>query len=138
MIFKRSLVQKILLGEKTQTRRVKPYRYGPGSTVCIQDRWNEPARARVEITRVYRQRLGEISPEEIKAEGFRTLEEFKAAWIEIYGAWQPDQTVWVYEFRLLPEPPEAQKPQRREGREDDPMKQHKGGRRCRSQDTRGS
>ena len=48
--------------------------------------WNEPARARVEITRVYRQRLRDITLEEIRKEGFRTLEDFKAAWIEIYGA----------------------------------------------------
>jgi len=52
--------------------------------------------------------------EEIHKEGFRNLEDVKQAWTMIYGTWQPDQTVWVYEFRLV----------KSEKEEDDPTKQH--------------
>jgi len=33
--------------------------------------------------------------------GYGSLEEFKAAWIKLYGSWKPEQTVTVYEFKLV-------------------------------------
>ena len=43
-----------------------------------------------------------MTEEDAKAEGFNSLEEFKKVWIEIHGYWDPDEEVWVYEFKLLP------------------------------------
>lgn len=41
--------------------------------------------------------------EDIQKEGFRSLEELKREWTNIYGEWNPDQIVTVYEFRLIEE-----------------------------------
>jgi hypothetical protein len=50
---------------------------------------------------MYMQRLGDITPEEVKKEGFNTFSEFKSDWIEIYGEWNPDQKVWVVVFEVI-------------------------------------
>jgi len=50
---------------------------------------------------MYKQRLGDISPDEVRKEGFNTLDEFKKEWIEIYGEWNPDKDVWVVEFEAV-------------------------------------
>jgi hypothetical protein len=47
------------------------------------------------------QRLGDITPEEARAEGGYSVEEFREAWRQIYGGWDPDEEVVVYEFKLL-------------------------------------
>lgn len=44
------------------------------------------------------QKLGEISSEDVKKEGYNSLEEFRKAWIEINDKWDPKQIVTVYEF----------------------------------------
>ena len=48
-------------------------------------------KAKVLITRKFKQRLGDITPKEIKKEGFDTLEEFQAAWVQIHHGWNPNQ-----------------------------------------------
>ena len=55
----------------------------------------------IRIIRKFRQRLGDISLEDVRKEGYGSLEEFKQAWIEINGSWDPDLVVIVYEFVLL-------------------------------------
>ena len=42
-----------------------------------------------------------LDPFLVKAEGFATLEEFKATWTKINGAWNPDQQVTAYEFHKV-------------------------------------
>ena len=42
-----------------------------------------------------------ISTEDIKKEGFNNLEDFRRAWIEINGSWNPKQIVTVYEFKSV-------------------------------------
>jgi hypothetical protein len=46
------------------------------------------------------QKLGEISSEDVKKEGYNSLEEFKQIWMEINGSWNPEQIVTAYEFKL--------------------------------------
>ena len=41
-----------------------------------------------------------MTEEDAYKEGYDTLEEFKKTWIELHDRWDPDQEVWVYEFRL--------------------------------------
>ena len=95
ILFKRSFISLILSGEKTQTRRVSGrYRVGEIYRVNSSEIW-------ILITRRYRQRLGDISSEEILKEGFSSLSEFKQAWIRIYGSWNPDMQVWAYEFKVI-------------------------------------
>jgi len=107
MLFKRRYLRKILDGTKTQTRRPSSgfsgRAYKVGDVVPLRDSFRGPARAQILITRRFQQRLGDISLDEVRKEGFTSLEEFKREWMSIYGEWNPDQTVTVYEFRLVKE-----------------------------------
>jgi hypothetical protein len=103
-LFKKLLFDKILAGEKTQTRR--PIERKPGRRVCevgekvgVRLGYTKPS-AFIIIKRRRRQKLGDITDEEAKKEGFKDLESFRKGWIQIYGNWNPQQVVWVYEFEL--------------------------------------
>lgn len=93
--FKRSFIPLILSGHKTQTRRIEG-RYRPGEIYRVNSTeiW-------ILITCRYRQRLGDISPEEARREGFSSIEEFRRAWKKIFGSWNPDMQVWAYEFKVI-------------------------------------
>ena len=103
MLFKKPLLEKILKGEKTQTRR--PMERKPRIHVCrVHERVGVRAGytkfvAYIVIKKRFQQRVGNISAEEAKKEGFLSIEEFKRAWAALYG-WNPSQLVWVYEFEL--------------------------------------
>lgn len=103
MLFKKLLLEKILKGEKTQTRR--PIERKSGIHVCsVREKVGVRAGytkfvAYIVIKKRFQQRLGDISAEEAKKEGFLSIEDFKRAWAALYG-WNPNQVVWVYEFEL--------------------------------------
>jgi len=105
MIFRNKYLPWIRSGRKTQTRRIWNTPKCTVGKICfahsnrtVSDRFcSMPIR----IVDMYTQRLGDITPEEIKKEGFNTLSEFKSDWIEIYGEWNPDQEVWVVEFEVV-------------------------------------
>ena len=63
-------------------------------------------RINIQILNAKEQRLADITIEDVKAEGFATLEEFKATWAKINGAWNPDQQVTAYEFHKVEKPKE--------------------------------
>jgi hypothetical protein len=54
----------------------------------------------VVILRRYRQRLGDMKLSEAHKDGFRTLQDSQEAWTKINGSWDPNLTVWVYEFKV--------------------------------------
>lgn len=90
-------------GEKTQTRRPierKPgiHVYNMGEKVGVRAGYTKFV-AYIVVKKRFRQRLGDISAEDAKKEGFPSTEDFKRAWAALYG-WNPDQLVWVYEFEL--------------------------------------
>ena len=104
MLFKKQLFEKILRGEKTQTRRFmerKPGRrvYEVGERVGIRAGYTKPT-AYITITRKFEQKLGDISEEDARKEGFVSVEEFKQQWVSLYQRWTPELVVWVYEFEL--------------------------------------
>ena len=101
-IFKRRHLRKVLNGTKTQTRRIHRYTLSIGKTYAVRDRWFSKAQGHIIITRKFRQRLADISPEDVKKEGFSSFEEFKQEWENCYGpgSWNPDQIVIAYEFKL--------------------------------------
>jgi len=99
-LFKRRHIHKIHERQKTQTRRTHKRTWKVGRTYAIRDRWFGKPQGHIHITHRFEQKLGEISLEDIKKEGFSSLEEFRKAWIEINGNWDPEQTVTVYEFEL--------------------------------------
>jgi hypothetical protein len=71
MLFKRRHIELILSGRKTQTRRLpdKSANYHVGRVYGIRDRWFSKPEAHILITRKFRQKLGEISCEDVKKEG---------------------------------------------------------------------
>ena len=101
-LFKKRFINLILEGRKTQTRRTHRYTWKPGRVYHIKTSWFNTTPRRIKIIRKWRQRLGDMTEEDAKAEGFKNLEEFRRAWEEIHGHWNPDEEVWVYEFKLLP------------------------------------
>jgi hypothetical protein len=116
VLFKSKAVEKILKGEKTQTRRVHKNLLKVGKVYAVRTHWLMPkneAPCKILITRRFRQKLGEISPEDVKKEGYSSLEEFRREWEKIHGKWDPNQIVWVYEFKLVS--PKKGKPSFEEG-----------------------
>lgn len=99
--FKRSLLFLVLEGRKTQTRRNPRYQYSVGKTYDVGDDWSKGSAARVLITRKYRQRLGDMTDEEIAKEGFSNLEAFQTFWEKNVGPWEPENIVIAYEFQRV-------------------------------------
>ena len=66
----------------------------------MRNRRFDKSSGHIRILRVSQQRLGDITLEDAKREGFETVEEFRKAWIQINGFWDPDQKVTVYDFQL--------------------------------------
>ena len=55
---------------------------------------------KITVTDLYTQRLGDITAQDVEAEGFSSEADFTETWIGIYGGWEPEQPVWVVEFTL--------------------------------------
>jgi hypothetical protein len=101
LVFKQNNLKRVLERRKTQTRRTGRYELQIGKTYPIKHKYFEKGKAKVLITRKFKQRLGDITPKDVKKEGFDTLEEFQAAWVRIHHGWNPNQIVTVYEFKLV-------------------------------------
>ena len=101
VLFKRPLLFLVLQGRKTQTRRVHKQELAVGRTYGVRSMWFEKSKGYIRVTRKFQQLLGDISLEDVRKEGFQSLDDFKRAWENIHGSWTPDQTVIVYEFELV-------------------------------------
>jgi len=89
--------RKILDGTKTQTaRKALPLGLKEGAKA----RASVTYFADLEITDVYKKKLGEFDREDAKREGGYTLEEFKEVWKSLHDEWNPDETVNVIRFRV--------------------------------------
>lgn len=99
LIFKRDHIELILSGVKTQTRRRHKRTLKAVKIYDIKKDWLQGQK-----TKVYRQRLRDITPEEALKEGGYAVEEFKQVWIRINGYWDPDEVVVVYEFKAVDPP----------------------------------
>jgi hypothetical protein len=105
MMFKRDLLDLVLSGVKTQTRRLHKRVLREGRIYTLKRNWSESTGKHIKITRVTHQRLGDVSEEEADKEGFSSIDEFRSAWIRINGSWDPDMVVTVYDFELTEPPP---------------------------------
>ncbi len=103
MLFKKELLAKVLSGQKTQTRRISKKQYTVGSTQPVSSGYTKPA-GYIKILKKYRQPLCCISEKEARKEGYNSIEEFRQAWLEINGNYNPDQIVTVYEFKIVKKP----------------------------------
>ncbi|MCZ8521520.1 MULTISPECIES: ASCH domain-containing protein [Paenibacillus] len=86
-------VAKVLSGEKTATRRNGRYA-DIGEVMELQGR-------KFEVTNVYSQSLGELTDENIQAEGYASVDEYKNYIMSMHAGmpWLPQMRVWVHEFR---------------------------------------
>jgi hypothetical protein len=100
MLFKKALLAKVLDGSKVQTRRLSTRRYHVGRVYGVTCRRYQKSQAHIQITQAKQQKIGDITLEDVRKEGFNTLEEFKQTWLKINGTYDPEQLVTAYEFRL--------------------------------------
>jgi hypothetical protein len=105
MMFKREFLDPIISGAKTQTRRLHKHPLKEGRIYAVKRSWLGETGEYIRITKVYPQKLGDVSEEEAHKEGFRGIDEFRDAWIRINGSWDPETVVTVYEFELAEPPP---------------------------------
>jgi hypothetical protein len=105
MMFQRDLLDLVISGRKTQTRRLHKHALKKGRIYTVKRSWIETTGEYIRITKVYPQKLGDVSEEEAVKEGFSGLDEFRDAWIRINGSWDPEMEVTVYEFELAEPPP---------------------------------
>jgi ParB family chromosome partitioning protein len=86
----------IVKGIKTQTsRKTKDPRVQKGVNVRAQ----VTHFADLEVTDIYRKKLGDFDEEDAKREGGYTLAEFKEVWRKLHGEWNPNEIVYVISFR---------------------------------------
>jgi hypothetical protein len=77
VLFKQCFLDKIVKGEKTQTRLLHRRTWQVGKTYPVQTSWHGKPAAHSLITRKFQQRLGDISLDEVRKKGFSNFEEFK-------------------------------------------------------------
>ncbi len=103
ILFKPEHVDPILWGEKTQTRRTGKRRWRLGSIHQAKLNFSKGSKpfALLRIVFVHQERLGDISEDDAKREGYPTVEAYKEVFKRIYGWWNPDAEVWVVDFEVV-------------------------------------
>ncbi len=132
MIFASGLCDRVLDGSKTQTRRlIKPgevarihprrvvdlngrTKWQVGRTYAVQPGRGKRAVGRIRITRIRTERLQDIRPEDVVAEGFgrwrgmhqaANMTELSMMWDRLHTQpgtrWDDNPLVWVLEFELV-------------------------------------
>ncbi|GAB2546265.1 ASCH domain-containing protein [Gracilibacillus alcaliphilus] len=88
-------VEKVLAGKKTATRRNGRYA-DIGEIMTLENK-------QFVIDNVYQQKLGELTDDHARTEGFDSLEDYKEAILSLHPGmpWLPTMRVWVHEFRAL-------------------------------------
>ena len=88
------LIEAVKAGLKTQQRRDGVYGW-PGETFILDGMV-------FEITGLQRQRLGDMSDEDAKAEGFQSLESYKEIILKMHAGmnWNVESLVWVHSFAV--------------------------------------
>lgn len=95
--FSRVHADAIVKGAKTQTsRKTKEPRLQPGTIVRVQ----VTHFADLEILDIYRKKLGEFDENDTMREGGYTLDEFREVWKELHGDWNPNESVYVIQFKI--------------------------------------
>jgi hypothetical protein len=113
VIFKPEMVEKILAGKKSVTRRpVKwedtgfevrnlPCRYEVGKTYAVQPGRGQKAVARIRIKDVRRGLISGVDDAEARLEGFTSSGMFPVYWEQLYGSYDATRLVDRIEFELV-------------------------------------
>jgi hypothetical protein len=83
-------------------------RYETEHSYAVQPGRGREAIARLRVTDVRHERLGEITAEDARREGFKrkgfgSTAMFEEYWAKLHGEWDPRVHVWVISFELEPE-----------------------------------
>jgi len=100
LIVKKTHYGQIRRGTKTQTRRQHQRPFKTGETLRLKRSYTTYwGPTMIRITGVRRERLGDCTEADARAEGFRSLEHFRDLWpIYCGGPWDDDLDVVVYDF----------------------------------------
>lgn len=114
MIFRPESVEKILAGTKTQTRRVAKdvCRYRVGQAYSVQPGRGKNEVARVLVNAIRREKLIDMTPQDLVAEGFiarldspSRIDEARArfinVWTQLHGSYNAQQLVDVIDFTVV-------------------------------------
>ena len=101
LLFKKTLLPKIHRGAKTATRRPIRPMVKEGGKYRLKTELFKAHPDSIHVDRLYQQPLGEMTQADAQMEGYSTLQEFQEEWASLYKAYDPEQTVWVVEFRYL-------------------------------------
>lgn len=108
MIFKPELIEKVLTGEKTVTRRPARTRYCSyrrGNTYAIQSGRGKKGIGYIRIVGTQRERLFLGNPayceSEAEPEGYESWSDFRRDWTKLYGKFDPELPVWRIRFVLV-------------------------------------
>lgn len=85
-------IEKVITGEKTATRRNGRYA-DVGEIMKIN---NQPFK----VERIYAQKLGEVTDEDARQEGYENIEAYKQSILSMHPGmkWIPNMKVWVHEY----------------------------------------
>ena len=101
LTFRKDLIKLILEGKKTVTRRRRRYKLKAGDVVAVKRSYfTKDVECYIRVTRVYFQKLKEMTDDDARKEGISDLNEFKKLWAEIYGYWDEEEEVEVIEFEV--------------------------------------
>ncbi len=103
MLFQRTMVEPILKGLKTETRRiwkrcmVKEHNIYKART----DYSKNGVFALLQITYIKRELLNNINENDLKKEGYNSMHAFKREWVKLYGTWDPNTLIYVIGFKVI-------------------------------------
>ena len=94
LVRQKKLVEAALAGRKPEQRRDGVYAY-PGETFELEGRT-------FEIVSLSHEALGDLDDGGAKAEGFESLEDYRALILRMHRGmeWNPEHRVWVHRFVL--------------------------------------
>ncbi|MBC8224966.1 ASCH domain-containing protein [Candidatus Bathyarchaeota archaeon] len=101
LLFKKTMLPKIHDGTKTATRRPIRPMVKEGGKYRLKTELFKAHPDSIQVGRLYPQSLGEMTQADAQMEGYSTLQEFQEEWVSLFKAYDPEQTVWVVEFRYL-------------------------------------
>ena len=68
---------------------------------AVQPGRSKKAIGRVVVESVSLERLGHLTFDQVRAEGFDRPSEFVRTWVDLHGGYDPDEVVWRVQFRAI-------------------------------------